>query len=156
MRRQGTVPIKYDPAKTISKMNGKLKLAHANRVFAAMRFSLSVALEATPMWTGDTRANYRWGIGRKGGGYSPYNQSSHWRSKQFPVASSAGADGQSYAALNAMRGIVYSNPYQKFVLHNNVQYENGMSILDLEYGTLTGTAHMPMAKARQAIKARLG
>lgn len=132
-----------------------MKLAHANRVFSAMKLGLRTALNATPSWTGDTRANYRWGVDRKGSDYEPHNQHIHWRAPIFPV-SPGNADGKSYAALEAMRSVVYSDPYQRFVLYNNVRYENGMTILDLEYGQLTGTPHMPLSKARQAIQARLG
>lgn len=155
MRRQGTVPVRFDPKKTIDKMNGRLKLAHANKVFAAMKFSLKVAIDATPQWTGDTRANYRWGIGRRGSDYTPYNQGTYWRSKQFPSAGQ-GPASVSMAALEAMRSVVYKDPYQKFVLYNNVRYEGGATIRDLEYGQLTGTPHMMMAKAKQALQARLG
>lgn len=154
MRRKGTVSVRFDPEKTIAKMNGRLKLAHANRVFSAMKIATRVAIDATPMWSGDTRANYRWSIGRKGNDYSPFNQGTHWRS-QPRTASMTSADSRSMAALEAMRSAVYKDPYQKFVLYNNVQYEGRMTIRDLEYGTLTGTPHMMMAKADQALRARL-
>ncbi len=155
MRREGTVSFKFDVEGAIKRAKEKMRLAHANRVWAAMKLATNVALNATPVWTGETRANYRWAVGRKGSDYTPHNVGFNWRAPIFPV-SPVNADSKSLAALEKMRSIVYSDPYQKFVLYNNTEYENGQTIRDLEYGQLTGTPHMMLSKARQALQARLG
>jgi len=155
MRREGTVSFKFNIEGLRKQVTAKIRKQTADKVWAAMKIATKVALNATPVWTGETRANYRWSVGRKGSDYTPHNVGLNWRAPIFPV-SPGNADSKTLSALEAMKATVYLNPFQKFVLYNNTIYENGMTIRDLEYGQLTGTPHMMLSKARQALQARLG
>lgn len=130
------------------KIRSQLRFQTAAKTWGQMNRVLTLVLAETPAWSGDTLANYVWGIGFASSEYQPANAGIFWRSNLFPVGDRSTYESASRARLNAIRSEVFRDPYRRFVLWNNVQYEQGMTIRDLEYGTLTGTAHLMFTKAR--------
>lgn len=153
MSRGVTVRYSQAVSRAKEKVRSQARFAVAAEVWGKMNLALGVVLNETPAWSGNTLANYVWGIGGRSRDYSPVNQNYSWRAPIFPVR-----DPQSYMAisranLNAMRSEVFKDPFRKFVLYNNVQYEDGMDIRDLEYGDLTGEPALMFTKAKAMLEA---
>lgn len=134
------------------KARSQIRFRTAAQVWGSMNKALSVVMENTPAWTGDTLANYVWGIGQIDRTYSPVNQDISSFSSEFPVEDRESYERISRARLNELRSEVFRNPYRRFVLWNNTVYDKGETIRDLEYGSLTGTAHLMFQKAKAVLQ----
>lgn len=148
------VTIKYQGAlrNARKKIENKARFAASAAVWGKMNRALSIVLAETPAWTGDTLGNYVWGIGSRSREYDPHNQNYSWRAPIFPVNDPGTYIAMSRANLEAMRSEVFKNPFRKFILYNNVQYEDGMDIRDLEFGTLTGEPALMFTKAKTMLE----
>ena len=133
------------------KVRSQIRFQAAAKTWGQMNRALSTVMAETPAWSGDTLANYVWGIGSSSSEYRPINQDLFWRNSMFPVGDRSTYESISRSRLNAIRSEVFRDPFRRFVLWNNVRYEEGMTIRDLEYGTLTGTAHLMFTKAKAVL-----
>lgn len=151
---RGGVTINADKAirNAKRKVESKVRFATAAAVWGRMNKALAIVINETPAWTGDTLGNYVWGIGKRATEYHPQNQNFSWRAPIFPVDDPQTYISISRSNLDAMRSEVFKDPYRRFVLYNNVQYEDGMDIRDLEFGTLTGNAHLMFTKAKAMLQ----
>ena len=115
-----------------------LDQAIAAKMLEAGLIFKKVLYELTPVWSGDTLANYRWSVGSPSMEYNPFNQDIYW----YDASLLSNADAAEALAERSFNKINWKkSPYQKVYLTNNTQYQQNpdgenYTFSDLEYGTL--------------------
>lgn len=137
-----------------------LRMKTANLVLAAMNAATKVALESTPVWMGETMANYRWSFDYPDT-TSVVQFRNHskidgdWWLGSTDTLSASDFSGEMLGEVALKRSAIFSNPFRKLYFTNNVQYEDGMGFADLESGALTGTPHPISAEITRVVQEKL-
>ena len=132
----------------IEESRRSIRFTVANTLMACVKAGTEAYIENTPVWTGETISNFFWSMGK------PSNESvkfdARWWEDQYPVGSGSFDAEARFEALSIRRE-VFSNPYRTLYLVNNVTYDDGETLEDLEDGSLTGTEYMITSEVEDAI-----
>lgn len=124
----------------------------ARAVEKRLRAGFYVLLESTPVWSGDTLANYRVGVGAAITNYRPYNQEFNWQDEEFEAGDREEAAQISLGSLERAIMKIRTNPYQQVIVSNNVIYDTGEGVEALEYGTIGRQAYGMFSRAAQVMR----
>lgn len=133
------------------KVMNQARFAVAAKVWGKMNVALTVAMDATPVWSGNTIANYVWGVDYPSYEYAPLKDIGQ-RPRESREDERENFESLSRERLAIMQSEVFKDPFRIFYLGNNVEYDQGGGIMDLENGALTGRAYLMFTKARIAVK----
>ena len=137
-----------------------IRMRMANLMIAAMKDATKVILSSTPVWMGETMANYNWSLDTPMVN-SPIQFRDHdkasgdWWLTSSETITASDFSSDLFGEVGLLRNAIFSNPFRKVYLTNNVRYEEGMKFSDLESGVLTGTPYPITAEIRRVVKDRL-
>lgn len=137
-----------------------IRLKTANLLLSAMNAATKIALSNTPVWMGETMANYKWSFDTPDMS-SPVQFRNHskkdgdWWLSSMNSIDASDFSAEMFGEVALMRSAIFSNPFRKVFLTNNVRYEDGMGFADLESGVLTGTPHPISAEIARVVRDKL-
>lgn len=123
-------------------------------ILAVMEASNEAIIAATPVWSAETISNYRWGVGLPDLTWTPFGRDHHWGwYKRNPPDTAAALSIQNANYLRAVAQVnaVRDPTRTEVFLRNNIIYDNGETIEDLENGVIgKGGPYKMFARAELA------